>query len=235
MEPPETPGRFSLTPTLRFENCSHRALLSPYRPVRASGRTLARHARRGLSGGDNGERKRLVGAPEKIPQCLSYIDGQWHLWIYCCEWSLTLDGTPLAHNESGDLTMRPRCSYSTARNSLRSTSSPPTPAQDSPSTSAASCSPAPRRPAPTRTTGRAVASVPAHRPGPVHPRRQRLHHRHRHQQPGERHWLPINTPVHMHADGSLGEITSARIPRNSPRAWRDSDPGRPGGVFGRWP
>ncbi|HEY9679929.1 MAG TPA: hypothetical protein V6C76_18140 [Drouetiella sp.] len=33
------------------------------------------------------------------------IKGEWHLWIYCCHWNLTLDGDLLAHSESsrGDI------------------------------------------------------------------------------------------------------------------------------------
>lgn len=34
-----------------------------------------------------------------------HVSGQWHLWIYCCAWSLTLDGAELAHCEADDTTI----------------------------------------------------------------------------------------------------------------------------------
>ena len=30
----------------------------------------------------------------------------WHLWIYCCRWTLTIDGRELAHCESDETTIR---------------------------------------------------------------------------------------------------------------------------------
>jgi len=30
------------------------------------------------------------------------VRGRWHLWIYCCNWSITLRGTEVAHSESPD-------------------------------------------------------------------------------------------------------------------------------------
>jgi hypothetical protein len=48
---------------------------------------------------------RIPGAPARSPRRLVFIRGEWHLWIYCCEWSLTLDGTELAHNEYDNITM----------------------------------------------------------------------------------------------------------------------------------
>lgn len=51
--------------------------------------------------GDAHVRKTYIdGAPDKSAQRLSYVDGQWHLWVYCCDWSLSLAGAPLAHSES---------------------------------------------------------------------------------------------------------------------------------------
>lgn len=47
----------------------------------------------------------IEGAPAKTNQRYSFVGGEWHLWIYCCRWSLTLDGVQLAHCESDDLTM----------------------------------------------------------------------------------------------------------------------------------
>jgi hypothetical protein len=34
---------------------------------------------------------------------LAYVHGEWHLWIYCCAWSIALDGWRAAHGESRDL------------------------------------------------------------------------------------------------------------------------------------
>src|SRR5436190_21978946 len=36
----------------------------------------------------------------------AYVYGDWHLWIYCCNWSISVDGQELAHSESPDITMR---------------------------------------------------------------------------------------------------------------------------------
>jgi hypothetical protein len=47
----------------------------------------------------------IEGAPPEALQRFTYVRGQWHLWIYCCQWSLTLDGAPLADDESDDQTM----------------------------------------------------------------------------------------------------------------------------------
>ena len=47
----------------------------------------------------------LEGAPPKVLQRYANVHGQWHLWICCCEWSLTLEGSQLAHNESDDITI----------------------------------------------------------------------------------------------------------------------------------
>jgi hypothetical protein len=47
----------------------------------------------------------IDGVAEQSPQRCSYGDGQWRLWIYCCEWWLLLEGTLLAHSESDDLRM----------------------------------------------------------------------------------------------------------------------------------
>ena len=47
----------------------------------------------------------IEGAPEKTLQRSSFVTGQWHLWIYCCQWSLMLGDAQLAHCESDDVTM----------------------------------------------------------------------------------------------------------------------------------
>lgn len=47
----------------------------------------------------------LEGAPPTVLRRQANVHGQWHLWIYCCEWSLTLEGSQLAHNESDDPTI----------------------------------------------------------------------------------------------------------------------------------
>jgi hypothetical protein len=47
----------------------------------------------------------IEGAPEKTLQRASHVRGEWHLWIYCCQWSLMLEGIQLAHCESDDVTM----------------------------------------------------------------------------------------------------------------------------------
>jgi hypothetical protein len=47
----------------------------------------------------------IEGAPAKTLQRSAFVHGEWHLWIYCCEWSLLLEDIQLAHNESGNATM----------------------------------------------------------------------------------------------------------------------------------
>jgi hypothetical protein len=45
------------------------------------------------------------GEPRKVMRRLTVVHGAWHLWIDCCEWSLTGDGIELAHCESSDDTI----------------------------------------------------------------------------------------------------------------------------------
>lgn len=47
----------------------------------------------------------IEGAPGRSLQRSAFVHGDWHLWIYCCRWSLTLEGTQLAHDESDAITM----------------------------------------------------------------------------------------------------------------------------------
>jgi len=47
----------------------------------------------------------IENAPVEAMQRRTVVRGQWHLWIYCCAWSLSLDGMQLAHEESDDITM----------------------------------------------------------------------------------------------------------------------------------
>jgi hypothetical protein len=46
-----------------------------------------------------------AGSRRKVPTRDVTVHGSWHLWIYCCEWSLSLDGAELAHCESNDATI----------------------------------------------------------------------------------------------------------------------------------
>jgi len=47
----------------------------------------------------------IDGAPPRSMQRAAHVRGQWHLWIYCCQWSVTLDGAQLAHSESRSITI----------------------------------------------------------------------------------------------------------------------------------
>jgi hypothetical protein len=47
----------------------------------------------------------IEGAPAKTRQRHSFVHGEWHLWIYCCQWSLMLEDAQLAHCESDDVTI----------------------------------------------------------------------------------------------------------------------------------
>jgi hypothetical protein len=44
----------------------------------------------------------LDGAPSKTERRVVRARGQWHLWIYCCDWSISINEIQLAHNESDD-------------------------------------------------------------------------------------------------------------------------------------
>jgi len=43
---------------------------------------------------------RVDGEALRVPRRLTYAKGDWHLWIYCCNWSLTWRGRQLAESES---------------------------------------------------------------------------------------------------------------------------------------
>lgn len=48
------------------------------------------------------DRLYIDGAPERAMRRRVSLHGRWHLWIYCCWWTLTLDGVELACCESDD-------------------------------------------------------------------------------------------------------------------------------------
>jgi hypothetical protein len=49
-------------------------------------------------------------AAEKVRARLArrqvHVTGRWHLWIYCCHWSILIDGREAAHDESPDDSIR---------------------------------------------------------------------------------------------------------------------------------
>jgi hypothetical protein len=47
----------------------------------------------------------IEGAPPEAMRRCAHVHGQWHLWIHCCQWSLSLNGTQLAYDESDDVTI----------------------------------------------------------------------------------------------------------------------------------
>ena len=47
----------------------------------------------------------IEGAPSRTLRRKATVHGQWHLWIYCCFWSVRLSGVQLAHCESDDITI----------------------------------------------------------------------------------------------------------------------------------
>ena len=47
----------------------------------------------------------IEGGPARTMIRSAHVHGQWHLWIYCCLWSLTLNAVELAHSESDDRTI----------------------------------------------------------------------------------------------------------------------------------
>lgn len=51
------------------------------------------------------KRLRIEGAPERALGRVTRFGGSWHLWVYCCDWRLELDGVGLAHTESDETTV----------------------------------------------------------------------------------------------------------------------------------
>ena len=47
----------------------------------------------------------IDGVPTRTERRDVYARGQWHLWIYCCDWSISFNGVQLAHDESDDVSM----------------------------------------------------------------------------------------------------------------------------------
>lgn len=47
----------------------------------------------------------IDGVPPKAMQRSTQVHGQWHLWLYCCDWSLSLGEIQIAHNQSDDITL----------------------------------------------------------------------------------------------------------------------------------
>ena len=45
------------------------------------------------------------GEPEMFMERSVHVHGEWHLWIYCCLWSLSIEGRELAHCESDYITI----------------------------------------------------------------------------------------------------------------------------------
>ncbi len=46
---------------------------------------------------DGRDRKRLPLRTRSV-----YVRGDWHLWIYCCDWAVTQDGKPIARSSSSN-------------------------------------------------------------------------------------------------------------------------------------
>lgn len=47
----------------------------------------------------------IDGAPPKALQRSTQVHGQWHLWVYSCDWSLSLGEARIAHSESDAITL----------------------------------------------------------------------------------------------------------------------------------
>lgn len=44
--------------------------------------------------------------PRSPPRRIVLVKGDWHLWIYCCAWTIVNRGDELAHNEASDDAIR---------------------------------------------------------------------------------------------------------------------------------
>src|ERR1017187_8707670 len=62
-----------------------------------------------------------TSAPAKVREALArsqvYPRGEWHLWIYCCDWEVFSKGKPIGDSSTGIKTRR-RCSQWPKANSL---------------------------------------------------------------------------------------------------------------------
>jgi hypothetical protein len=47
----------------------------------------------------------IESAPAQMMTRDAYVRGQWHLWIYCCVWSLSFGSVRLTHCESEDVSI----------------------------------------------------------------------------------------------------------------------------------
>jgi hypothetical protein len=45
----------------------------------------------------------VAGERIDVPKRQAYVHGEWHLWIYICEWSLSWRDRQIAHSESTDV------------------------------------------------------------------------------------------------------------------------------------
>jgi hypothetical protein len=105
----------------------------------------------------------------------STVGGHWHLWIYCCHWSL-LGDTQLAHSESDDTTVH-RALHVLDGQALTAVKVEPADGRTQ-FTFDLGCSlltcPDPARHLPRHRAHGAVVPLPALRSGPGHPRRRLL-------------------------------------------------------------
>lgn len=50
-------------------------------------------------------RTTIAGEQLSVHRRGAYVRGEWHLWIYCCDWSLSWRDRQIAHSESSDEAM----------------------------------------------------------------------------------------------------------------------------------
>jgi len=52
-------------------------------------------------------RERMLpdGDKLRLQHRAAHVHGEWHLWVYCCEWKRTVHDRFLAHHESDEHTM----------------------------------------------------------------------------------------------------------------------------------
>lgn len=141
----------------------------------------------------------IEGAPAKAIQRYVFVGGEWHLWVYCCEWSLLLENVQLAHNESDDVTMH-RALHMLNGQILKGVDIEPADGRTR-FTFDLGCSLL-TYPAPSGLYGdKPVEQWTLHaRSGPFLAIREdgKYWIGDRHQKPADKSWLPIATPIRIH-------------------------------------
>jgi len=48
-------------------------------------------------------------AGRKYPERMAYVTGDWHLWIFCCDWEIRQERRKICHSKSADKRINQAC------------------------------------------------------------------------------------------------------------------------------